>query len=250
MNKKIIGLMCGLAVVAVATVGFSAWVVGVQQIETTSGASISVDVVTNDTQYLAADMSNQTIVVAEEKEQPRKGLDIIGSDLVGVDANALKFTFTSLSVTLGENATSNYTKVVIELDKKNNNFLTTSVNKVGRNGDSRTYLQFDKVEINFKTNSTYFTSSTKDGYTTYTLDTSKINVTDDTDGTDGLTLKLKWGTYFNNDSPVTYYNGLHVVSDTADVLLKRANDASSELTTMKSVLEDEGNKITFKLSLA
>lgn len=244
MNKKIVALMCGLAVVAVATVGFSAWVVGIQQTETTSGASISVDVVTNDTQYLAADMSGQTIVVAETKEHNRSGLEIIGSESVGVDANALKFTFTSLSVTLGQNATSNYTKVVIELDEESNDFLTTSENKVGRNGVSRTYLQFDEVEINFKSNSTYFTSSTKDGYTTYTLDTSKINVTD------GLPLKLKWGTYFNNGSPVTYYNGLNKVSDSTEDLLNRATGASSELTTMKSVLENKENKITFKLSLA
>lgn len=245
MNKKIVALMCSLAVVAVATVGFSAWVVGVQQTETTSKTSISVDTVTNDTQYLTADMSGQKIIVAEENEHVRDGLEIIGSESIGVDSNALKFTFTSLSVTLGNNSSSSYTKVIIELDENKNNFLTTTTNLVGREGNSWTYLKFNKVEVSFKDNSTFFTSKSENGYTTYTLDTSKVNIAD------GLSLKLSWGTYFGeNKSPVEYYNGLNSGSDSTDVLLMRANNASSELTTMKNVLENSENKITFKLSLA
>ena len=245
MNKKIVALMCSLAVVAVATVGFSAWVVGVQQTETTSKTSISVDTVTNDTQYLTADMSGQKIIVAEENEHVRDGLEIIGSESIGVDSNALKFTFTSLSVTLGNNSSSSYTKVIIELDENKNNFLTTTTNLVGREGNSWTYLKFNKVEVSFKDNSTFFTSKSENGYTTYTLDTSKVNIAD------GLSLKLSWGTYFGeNKSPVEYYNGLNSGSDSTDVLLMRAKNASSELTTMKNVLENSENKITFKLSLA
>ena len=247
MNKKIVALMCSLAVVAVATVGFSAWVVGVQQTETTSKTSISVDTVTNDTQYLTADMSGQEIIIAEENKHVREGLDIIGSESIGADSNALEFTFTSLSVTLGNNSSSSYTKVIIELDADNNDFLTTKTNLVGREGNSRTYLKFTKVEVPFKGNSTFFTSKSENGYTTYTLDTSKVNIDD------GLSLKLSWGTYFGEEldtSPVKYYNGLNSGSDSTDVLLMRANNASSELTTMKSVLEDSENKITFKLSLA
>lgn len=247
MNKKIVALMCSLAVVAVATVGFSAWVVGVQQTETTSKTSISVDTVTNDTQYLTADMSGQKIIIAEENEHVRDGLEIIGSESIGVDSNALKFTFTSLSVTLGNNSNSAYTKVIIELDENKNNFLTTTTNLVGREGKSWTYLKFNKVEVPFKDNSTFFTSKSENGYTTYTLDTSKVNIDD------GLSLKLSWGTYFGEEldtSPVKYYNGLNSGSDSTDVLLMRANNASSELTTMKSVLENSENKITFKLSLA
>lgn len=248
MNKKIVILMSSLAVIAVATVGFSAWVVGVQQTETTSKTSVSVDVVTNDTQYLTADMSGQEIIIAEEKEHVREGLDIIGSESIGADSNALEFTFTSLSVTLGNNSSSSYTKVIIELDADNNDFLTTKTNLVGREGVSRTYLKFTKVEVPFIGSSTFFTSNSENGYTTYTLDTSKVNIDH------GLSLKLSWGTYFEveneNKSPVEYYNGLNSGSDSTDVLLMRAKNASSELTTMKSVLENSENKITFKLSLA
>ena len=248
MNKKIVILMSSLAVIAVATVGFSAWVVGVQQTETTSKTSVSVDVVTNDTQYLTADMSGQEIIIAEENEHVREGLDIIGTESIGVDSKALEFTFTSLSITLGANSNSSYTKVVIELDADNNDFLTTKTNLVGREGDSWTYLKFTEIEVPFKGSSTFFTSNSENGYTTYTLDTSKVNIDD------GLSLKLSWGTYFDkkneNKSPVEYYNGLNSGSDSTDVLLMRAKNASSELTTMKSVLENSENKITFKLSLA
>ena len=248
MNKKIVALMCSLAVVAVATVGFSAWVVGVQQTETTSKTSVSVDAVTNDTQYLTADMSGQEIIIAEEKEHVREGLDIIGSESIGADSNALEFTFTSLSVTLGEKSDSSYTKVVIELDADNNDFLTTETNLVGREGVSWTYLKFTKVEVPFKGSSTFFTSNSENGYTTYTLDTSKVNIDK------GLSLKLSRGTYFEKKnetkSPVEYYNGLNSGSDSTDVLLMRAKNVSSELTTMKRVLENSENKITFKLSLA
>ena len=253
MNKKIIGLMCGLAVVAVATVGFSAWVVGVQQTTTSGLTKVSVDTVTNDTQYLFADMGDQTISIAENKVHNRDNekKEIIGSESVGVNENALKFSFKTLSVTLGTNATGNYKKIRIELDNSKNSFLNTTENLVGRTPDQGTwtYLAFTAVEIPFLTDtnqtSEYFTSKVDGtGYTTYELITSKINVAG------GITLKLNWGTYFDNKSPVEYYNGLYKASDTISTLLTRANKATTELQKMESELEKSENKITFKLSLA
>lgn len=250
MNKKVLAVICGAAVIAVASVGFSAWVVGVQQTTTSGLTKVSVDTVTNDTQYLFADMGEQTISIAENKVHTRdsKMKEIIGSDSVGVSENALEFSFKTLSVTLGTNATGNYKKIRIELDDSENSFLNAKENLVGRTSDESgwTYLTFEAVEIPFLTDgnqtSEYFTSKVDGtGYTTYELITSKINV----DG--GIALKLNWGSYFDNKSPVEYYNGLYKDSDTISTLLTRANNATSELQKMKGAIE--GNSITLKLSL-
>ena len=250
MNKKVLKIVCGFAVVSLGTVGFSAWIVGLQQSETSSETTINVDTVTNDTQYLSASSANQKIVIAEtsvpesnsgiitakdlSKEDPSSGLTI--------DGNALKFSFDSINVLLSEKTQTdnNFTGVKIELDDTANSFLETTVNDVGRSGsESWSYLTFTPVTLTFAKNFTLV----KPGNDEYTLNTSTING----EAKDTTKLSLDWGTYFNGESPVTYYNSIDRSGKDTSELITLIKNVNSELSSMNSTLN--GKKITFKLSL-
>ena len=257
MNKKVLKIACGFAVVSLGTVGFSAWIVGLQQKETNSNATINVDTVTNDTQYLSASADDQAIIVAESKIPETNSGIITAKDLSGeegsdiglkIDGNALKFSFDSINVLLSEEAQAknNYSGVMIELAKDKNSFLNTDYFKVERtNGESGSwsYLTFKPVTLKFDKNFTKVTESENNGYIEYTLNKSTIN------GDDVSTTKLSLdrGTYFNGESPVNFYNTLETSNKSTTELIKLIANINNELTMMNTNLNDQ--TITFKLSL-
>lgn len=253
MNKKVLKIVCGFAVVSLGTVGFSAWIVGLQQKETESKTTISVDTVTNDTQYLSATSENQTIVVAETSVPESNSGIITAKDLskedspsgLTIDGNALKFSFDSINVLLSEDAqtANNFTGVQIELDETANSFLNTVENKIGRSGSgSWSYLTFETVTLTFAKNFTLVEPG-NDGYIEYTLNESTING----EAEDTTKLSLDWGTYFDSKSPVAYYNSIDRSGKNTSELITLMENVNSELKSMNAALD--GEKITFKLSL-
>lgn len=251
MNKKIIGLMCGLAVVAVATVGFSAWVVGVQQTETTSGVNLSVDAVTSETQYLTASAENQTITIGENTIPDSAGIitvkDLTDESLgIAIDTNALKFSFDSIDVLLSNDVTS-YKGVQIELDSNDNSFFTVEDDynilkeqRTAGNEGTFKYLDFDPVILSFASN--FDKSMELDGYTKYSLKSSSIN-----NGEGTTSLSLKWGNFFDSKSPVTFYNQINRDDKDVNALIQLIDDINDELDAMINALS--GQTVTFRLSL-
>lgn len=253
MNKKVLKIVCGFAVVSLGTVGFSAWIVGLQQSETSSATTINVDTVTNDTQYLSASSTNQKIVIAETSVPESNSGIITAKDLskgdspsgLTIDGNALKFSFDSINVLLSEKTQTdnNFTGVKIELDDTANSFLKTTLNDVGRSGsESWSYLTFTPVTLTFAKNFTLVEPG-NDGYIEYTLNKSTING----EAEDTTKLSLDWGTYFNDGSPVTYYNSIDRSGKNTSELITLIKNVNNELTTMNKELNNK--KITFKLSL-
>lgn len=253
MNKKVLKVICGCAVISVATVGFSAWIVGLQQSETSSATTVNVDTVTNDTQYLSASSANQKIVIAETSVPESNSGIITAKDLskgdspsgLTIDGNALKFSFDSINVLLSEKTQTdnNFTGVKIELDDTANSFLETTVNNVGRIGsESWSYLTFKPVTLTFAKNFTLVEPG-NDGYIEYTLNKSTING----EAEDTTKLSLDWGTYFDDGSPVTYYNSIDRSGKDTSELITLIKNVNNELTTMNNELNNK--KITFKLSL-
>lgn len=251
MNKKLVALMCSLAVVAVATVGFSAWVVGLQQTETTSGVNLTVDAVTNETQYLTASAENKTITIGENTIPESAGIitakDLTNKSLgIAIDSNALKFSFDSIDVLLSNNVTS-YKGVKIELDSSNNNFFVVNaedniLSDQRTLGDEETfkYLDFDPVILSFASN--FDKNTVTGGYTKYSLNSSSIN-----NGEGTTNLSLKWGNFFGNKSPVTFYNQIDREGKGVDDLIKLIDNINDELGAMINALK--GQTVTFRLSL-
>ena len=104
------------------------------------------------------------------------------------------------------------------------------------------YLTFEPVTLTFAKNFTLVKPG-NDGYIEYTLNTSTING----EAEDTTKLSLDWGTYFNDESPVTYYNSIDRSGKDTSELITLIKNVNSELSSMNSTLN--GKKITFKLSL-
>lgn len=234
-NKIIAACASVFAVISVATVGFATWLVGVTQKSLGLGVETQVDSVQNETQYVEAKVAAGTkITVAEKEEHERTGKNIVGASAneggaaIQVDANALTFSFESITVRIGDNATTPPTKVVITLDDEKSTVNQVTDNKMGTKYRSAltgtpnywTYLKLDPVTLTLAEN---FVAQDNESYTTYTLED------------DFKKIQLGWGTFFNNKNPVAYYNGL-VGSETFEDLLVMSDHASAELTKMNQVL--------------
>ena len=235
-NKIIAACASVFAVISVATVGFATWLVGVTQTSLGLGVQTQVDGVQNETQYVEAKVAEGTkITVAEKEAHERTGKNIVGASAndgeaaIQVDINALTFSFESITVRIGKNATTPPTKVVITLDDEKStvnqvteNTMTETYRPALKEGSYWTYLALKPITL---TLSTEFDSKSSDSdtYTTYTLKEGKKLV------------QLSWGTFFGNKNPVAYYNGL-VKEQGFDELLKMSEHASAELTKMNEVL--------------
>lgn len=235
-NKIIAACASVFAVISVATVGFATWLVGVTQTSLGLGVQTQVDGVQNETQYVEAKVAEGTkITVAEKEAYVRTGKNIVGASAndgeaaIQVDKNALTFSFESVTVRIGKNATTPPTKVVITLndEKSTVNQVTETENLMAETyrpaleeGNYWTYLALKPITLTLGTD---FDPKDSDTYTTYTLKEGKKLV------------QLSWGTFFENKNPVAYYNGL-VNNQEFDKLLEMSEHASAELTKMNEVL--------------
>lgn len=235
-NKIIAACASVFAVISVATVGFATWLVGVTQKSLGLGVETQVDSVQNETQYVEAKVAAGTkITVAEKEEHERTGKNIVGASAnvddggtIKVDKDALTFSFESITVRIGDNATTPPTKVVITLDNEKSTANQVTDNKMGTKYRSAltgtpnywTYLKLDTVTLTLAEN---FVAQDNESYTTYTLED------------DFKKIQLGWGTFFNNKNPVAYYNGL-VGNETFEDLLVMSDHASAELLKMNEVL--------------
>lgn len=247
MNKKILSIISGVALVSVATVGFSSWVVGLQQKEATSEVTVNVDTVINDTQYITAELASNEIVVAEKTKYTRTGNDIIGTNddsseagVLSVNENALGFSFTDISITLGDDAANEESKKVtgvnisLPIDETYNKFLIPEKDYLDTEKDvsQLSYLSFEET---LTLADDFSTPTSNAGYKIYNL--KKEN----------SSFVLNWGSFFGGHNPVTYYNGLYKTGDTISDLLTRSNNAYAQLKAMHDSLN--GQTLTFVLSL-
>lgn len=233
-NKIIAACASVFAVISVATVGFATWLVGVTQTSLGLGVQTQVDGVQNETQYVEAKVAEGTkITVAEKEAHERTGKNIVGASAndgeaaIQVDKNALTFSFESIIVRIGKNATTPPTKVVITLDDEKStvnqvteNLMTETYRPALEEESYWTYLALEPITLTLGTD---FDPKDSDTYTTYTLKEDKKSV------------QLSWGTFFGNKNPVAYYNGL-VNNQEFDKLLEMSEHASAELTKMNEVL--------------
>ena len=233
-NKIIVGCLSALALVSVTTVGFATWLVGVTQTSQGLTANLEVDNVQNETIFVEAALSTNKITVAEESAVDRTGKQIVGTKTnaedegIKVDTNALSFTFTSLTVRIGDSATNEPDQVEITID---NGDKKSTCNKVANEGNimGATYRTtaapwyYLDCDVAIPLTEEYFTISDEGTYTTYTLKAEK------------MTHKLKWGSFFGGNRPTSFYNDL-VKDQKFEELLTMSNNAYTELSTMNSTL--------------
>ena len=268
-NKKIIiGAISALAIVSVSAIGFSSWIVGVQDKDTEATITAEVDDTSNDSLLVSASIASDTnLVLAEKQAYTREeGIDIIGAGKgqgdVLVSANALSFTFENIQVIVGDGSTKP-TGVTLSFDENAHEFINTESDKLGsvnekdlRPGIRWSYIAFDDVTIPWSDFEKDTSKSVEGSYEVFNLSASK------------KTYSFSWGTYFGNEdatldgnqSPVTYYNNLlkeakedpeegYKLKDgiTALDLVNTANNAGVELKDMATAFASK--TLTIKVTL-
>ena len=267
-KKATITLISGLALVSISAIGFSSWIVGYQQKDTTTSIAAEVDDTKNDSLVLTASIASKLILAEKEEYTRQDGLDIIGASSsegdMEVSSNALSFTFQSMQIIVGANQT-NPTGVNLSFDENAHSFITvdTTADKLGtvastdlRDGSSWTYICFEDVTIPFSDFEIDDEESVEGSYTVYNLKSNKS------------TYSFLWGSFFGNDtitsdgniSPVNYYNNLlKVANDEPDTgyklkdgvtaldLVTTAKNVNVELNAMKKAFISEN--LTIKVSL-
>lgn len=267
-NKNILATVIALAGVSLATVGFATWVVGLQKESEDLTVETIVDNTLNKSVYLEAGITNKKLVLAEETPTTKAGDNIVyatenASDSeVKVDANALKFSFDKLQYSIGSGLTADETPKQMKIefvavdavnDINTANLVNTADCKMDTSyraalteasGKSQfTYLEFATVTINLTTTDETIIKKVPSSATTYK--TYEIV---------NKEYKFTWGTYFNKQSPATFYNEKAAVkvkglndAEKKEALFKDSELASYELQQMSKAFA--GKKLTLKVSL-
>lgn len=245
-NKKvIIGAISGLALVSIATIGFSTWVVGVEQETQNPTVTAVVDDVENNSIYLQASISEGEQVKLAQTASVSGGKIVNAKEggAIGVSADAMKFSFENISLVVGNNVTSKPTAIKIELitSEESNKFnypADDPKDLIGkREGTNYTYITLNtSLTLPTKTNETFTVNNdSESGYTTYTLNEAKKE------------FSFEWGTFFGNKLPTSYYNDLYTEESNYKTLFTASANAGKEL---KQMAEDfKGQTITLTVSL-
>lgn len=271
-NKKnvLIGV-CALAGVALTSVGFATWIVGVTNPDASLKYNVEVDNVSSDTVYLSCDTTEGNIKIGETTPKTNKGkTDIAGTDDLLSFADALQFSIKDITLKIGTSVAPddrpNKLKLSLNYEDGSNaaNVVTESNNLLTKDGSDakvRTGTGYHYLQLEETIDLTYGKSG----------DTAKPNMVTDDVETNGYKIykftknskneyvsSLLWGNYFGNEtsvakdnkSPVTYYNSLY--KDTAvenlnlDHMLKSAGEAHQEISAMKVALSGEA-KLTISI---
>ncbi len=262
-NKKnvLIGV-CALAGVALTSVGFATWVVGVTNKESKTGYDVKVDDVASDTIFLSVANESGTINIGEKKAYNKSGNDIAGSDALDEVPNALNFDVTGLTIKIGTNVATKPAKLHLKLENTAelntinkvdaaSNLLTKDGDLFRKTGDYY-YLELadEMIDLTYGNVASESVNMVKVGETINGYETYEYNA----NGNKKLTKELKWGNYFGNVSPVEYYNNVYkgVAKPSLDNMLVSSKNAYDEISAMKTALDTSKNgakKLTISVSL-
>ena len=269
-NKTKLFLVLGASTLALGSIGFASWIIGVQQQEAHGNLNVQVDNASLSNIQIIQKLTTNKVTIAEKGAVQGTQDDIIKAEANGdgpiqLNENAFKFSFSELKVKVGEGVKEgerptklkialsadpehntankvNSDKNLIEVEDTadgNENQITT---KGYREGQDFTYLSFTEVSLDLN----YAQTTAKDGYYTFDLASQTANFT------------FGLGTYFTGaegNSVCSYYNKIYSSSNYPrnekyfDFLSTQAGNILEELTAMKTALEAE-NALTIKISVS
>lgn len=269
-NKKnvLIGV-CALAGVALTSVGFATWIVGVQRNNMDVEINTEIDSVQSDTKYLTvvAGEGAKVQIGEDTKVEKKKATDIVGVGAskagVALYSNPLTFSFKSISLKLGVGvaqpkqlkfelvSNKEYSAEGSTVAAKNainiveeNGVKLTNATRGTKNSDTTkfgayNYLSYSEVvDLKFDTdaNMTKVDKESNSVYTTYSFTMSSLKG------------KMSWGSFFDGKKPSEFYNGVYTDQTTAfNTLLDASAKANEEILTMYNAFNT--GKLTISVSL-
>lgn len=234
-RKWIMGGVIAFCSVALLSTGFAVWQVGVNQASKEGEISVSVDTAQNNSVKIDAALSDSTIKLAESAA--------INTGFVTSDATDGDFsvTFSSFEITMGSDAyTSNsYKFVKFSIQAAAGDYVD---NKTASGANSFSDLDSDRGDSYFDLAVTYMElESESDSKFT----AKKTNAPYSFDLTSKTVELFKWGSFFDNSSPCTYYNKL--LTAEANQTPENAQKVTDELTAMNTKYTNK--KISLKIEL-
>ena len=238
-RKWVLGGILGFAAIALTTTGFATWIVGVNATTSDGTVGVKVDTVSNNGVEL-------TLVLGEDKAIELKeanssdGPVVIVKDNESV-LNPLQISVETFTLEVGKQFLQSNTITGVEFtlkyapddsttDIKNNLDNKVTDNKIGN--DKRTGSEWEYVSAPAKIEFDNEDIINSQDLTTYTYE---INAS---------TLDFKWGSFFENDSPATFYNTKFSSGATKDDV----DNIVAELETMEDKLN--GDTLVLTASLA
>lgn len=257
-NTKLF-LVIGASTLALGSIGFASWIIGVQQKEATSNLNVTVDTASLSNIKVDYEMSNRNVDIKETTEQSDPNALIKPTE---VNPDALKFSFESITVKVGSGVAEQDRPTKLKVS------LPTDINAANIVSDKN----FNKIEVKDKEASKKYREDKAEGnndftYLEYskeiTLDYNSTSVKDDyytfTFTTEFANQQFTLGTYFDyvggnpaGANPTTsvseFYNTIYKDYEGDDFLMAQAVNVKAELDQMHTAL-NKNNALTLKIEL-
>ena len=218
-RKWIMGGLAAFASVALLTTGFAVWVVGVQKDKVNGDIGVTVDTAENRNITFEAELEDMTIRLAEPKAVADNNF-VKAEDINDGNKEDFTISFKTFKITMGDSVVNDYDCVTLSLittPKEDNGGVIAGAGEFVDNKAAAAKLDSTITTARPASDATYFEITKK----TFALPTT-VSETANEDGikltksgtTNTFTMEtlkksikiFDWGTFFNKQSPCTYYN--------------------------------------------
>lgn len=250
-RKWIINGALAFGAVALLTTGFATWIIGANNTSADGSTSVTVDTAERNNINLTLTVNEPNIYVGEQTKEDGAYINIEGGKATDFSINV------SIVLEIGKDVEKKPTKLVFDwkkeaseepegeaIDVNTINYVTadstTHVN-VGEGGRvNRT--KYTYIDLNSEATTLTIPAASGSGWTVTTGENSRYEFTGD------LTL-FKWGSFFNNEAPSVYYDGLYkegkITNSSADV-----DKVYNEITAMHNALHGQTLQLTLTATTA
>lgn len=247
-RKWVLTGVMGFAGVALLTTGFATFIVGNMNNTAAEDIGVTVDTVQNNSVELSINLTDSKIIL-EETTSKGTSTDIVQSS---DEPNAV-------ALDIAGNITVKYGDSFFNKDTQNMSLVFSLKYLTGSENDPHTNNQKNLIKDAGNAITTYRTqkktaSSTAEGTLdswTYIEAPAAIDLTNETPTEEGnlnvitlnaKTLSFQWGSFFDGESPVTYYNSLEFADKTT-----ASDQITSELNAMYKAMNNNTLELTAEI---
>lgn len=242
-NNKINIIVIGCATIAIATVGFSSWIIGLFQTEVNAEfTNIQVDTTKDRTKYIDIKLASNSIKIGEVNSVDKNGQIYVENSDNNLEVNVSSFDV-AFNIYSGKFNSINF-EILNSSDSDLSYSIKAENDLFGRSIGKYTFLELGWSNIEgVDSLNKYFSKNTIENYTLYSLDSTSENPYSK--------LSFKWGTLFDRKNPSKYYqekfNSANQIKASTETKLKMLSQMENELNAMKTALS--GKDITVKATL-
>ncbi len=237
-RKWIMGGLAAFASVALLTTGFAVWIVGSSKTDDSKDVNVTVDTANNKSIVFTWNAGADSAIELKEASAVTDGKIVNVSSADDVATNPLQISYAASTITFGTSYDFKFKSIQFSIEEpKAEGTDYASVKAVGnkltgdyaRKTGDYTYIAAPKA-LSIASLNPVESGNTK----TITLPAG--------------TLDFSWGTFFDSESPATFYNTKYANEDDQTKLAKAADEITTELTDMYKQLNGKKIKLVATLS--